>query len=483
MTRNAAAAVPNSALMALREGACLSQREVAERLNDLGTHSGRRDVAVTANTVSRWERGTVTPGHHYRRLLAELFAVPVERLGFSAQSAQTHQAVDTFMDDAGALSDPRVLRSQEEWRRTRRALNATRPALTQLAANVYDPSFRLAGTGLIAHPDWLPARPVNLEAVDLHYHHSAAPPEVDGTEPETANVRPYASLARHYQRYTQAIRDIEHPRLFENRVSWRLIDLAWDGDKARMDFGQTTYFGGVDIYEALAHEMAYVHLGEDGALGRAIPVMRNLPFRRLVGDPFNFARRPVLPSVDTLTIRQDGDDASFVLHRRDPRSVAVAGGMLHVIPSGVFQPSSVLPAAMAADFDLWRNIMREYSEELFGNPEHDGDGQPVRYDEEPFATMDQARQDGRATVWCLGAALDALTLVGEILTVVVFDADTFDAMASDFVEVNDEGSVVNTRVPFTQEAVDKVLGSGRLAPAGAGCIHLAWHHRERLLGW
>jgi hypothetical protein len=66
----------------------------------------------------------------------------------------------------------------------------------------------------------------------------------------------------------------------------------------------------------------------------------------------------VLPSIDTLTIRTGRDNASFVLHRRDPRRVAVAGGMLHVIPSGVFQPSSIQAGAVGADLDPWRNMMR-----------------------------------------------------------------------------------------------------------------------------
>jgi hypothetical protein len=248
-----------------------------------------------------------------------------------------------------------------------------------------------------------------------------------------------------------------------------------------MAFGPSTYFAGVDTFEAAAHELAYVYLDEDGHVQADHPSMRDLPFRKLIGDPFDLARRPVLPSIDTLTIRSGSNGASFVLHRRDPRRVAVAGGMLQVIPSGVFQPSSILPAAVDADFDLWRNMMREYSEELLGNPEHGGDGQPARYDTEPFLSMDQARRDGRIRVYCLGVALDALTLVGEILTVAVFAADVFDDLAGDFVDANDEGTVINTRVPFTEAGVRSMLDGRRIAPAGAGCVHLAWQHRNVIL--
>jgi hypothetical protein len=119
---------------------------------------------------------------------------------------------------------------------------------------------------LLAHPGWLPAEPVELGAVALEYDADATDPELDGTEPETAHVRPSATLVRRYQRYIQAIRDLDHPRLFENRLSWRLLDLAWQQGKGRLLFGPTSYFDGVDTYEAVAHEIAYVYL-TDGRTG------------------------------------------------------------------------------------------------------------------------------------------------------------------------------------------------------------------------
>src|SRR4029453_16784496 len=100
-------------------------------------------------------------------------------------------------------------------------------------------------------------------------------------------------------------------------------------------------------------------------------------------------RRMVSTSTDTLTIRKDKDGATFILHDRNAGNVAVAGGMLHVMPCGVFQPSSIKAAARQTDFDLWRNIMREYSEELLGNPEHDGDGSPIDYKAPPFGPLDE----------------------------------------------------------------------------------------------
>src|SRR5690606_27516803 len=142
----------------------------------------------------------------------------------------------------------------------------------------------------------------------------------------------------------------------------------------------------------------------------------------------------------------------------------------------------ILPAAQTADFNLWRNLQREFSEELLGNAEHDGHGRPVDYLGEPFAGLDAARSDGRMRVWVLGVALDALTLFGEVLTVAVLEPGLFDELAADFVARNDEGAVVAERLPFTEDGVRGLLDGGRVAPAGAGCISLAWRHRDALLG-
>jgi len=74
-----------------------------------------------------------------------------------------------------------------------------------------------------------------------------------------------------------------------------------------------------------------------------------------------------------------------------------------VIPAGEFQPSSIAPDDITNDFDIWRNIVRELSEELLGTPEHDGSrSAPIDYDGWPlYRALGQARRDGK-----LKAAVD-----------------------------------------------------------------------------
>ncbi len=166
--------------------------------------------------------------------------------------------------------------------------------------------------------------------------------------------------------------------------------------------------------------------------------------------------------------------------------MAIAGGMLSVMPTGVFQPASILPAPESPDFDLWRNMMREYSEEFLGNPEHDGSGDPIDYaNVEPFRTLDAARQAGKIRVFCLGAGIDALNFVGDLFTVAVFDADVFDDVFDELVELNEEGTITSGRdrqqFHLDGSTVHDLLTTEPMAPSGAACLHLAWQHRTSLL--
>jgi hypothetical protein len=141
---------------------------------------------------------------------------------------------------------------------------------------------------------------------------------------------------------------------------------------------------------------------------------------------------------------------------RRVRAMAGGGGMTHLMPAGIFQPSSVLPAAVAEHSSLWRNIERELAEELLGHDEYDSSGHPIAYSElEPFATLDRAYSCGDIRVWCLGVTLDALTLCGDILTVAVIEPDLYDTLFSGAVSPNSEGTVSARALPSPPHQVAK----------------------------
>ena len=486
---------PNVELVALREDAGLSQEDLAEALNELAHHRFGRRVDVTKKTVGRWERGEVVwPQPFHRRLLAECFQVAVDELGFRRPrpaQADLHRPSSARPDNLLSLAaaadqpDPQVHKDQQHWREVREAFGARRQTLAVLAEQLY-PEHRLPGleqTGVIAHRDWLPAAPVALGHVVLDRVEDASTAVVSGSERESAAVRPLASAERRYRRYSHAVRDLASPRLFENRLCFRLLGVGWSRPAVQLDFGAMGFFDAIDTNEALAHETALHHLARDthGELCLTKPSWRQLAFRKLIGDPFDLSRRPVMGAVGTLTIRA-GESPCVVLHKRDGANVAGGGGMVHLLPAGIFQPSSVMPECVANDFSLWRNVQREYAEELLGHDEYDGTGCPINYSNtEPFATMDRALSSGALRVYCLGITLDALTLAADILTVAVIEPGLYDELFADAVDSNTEGTIPTHAVPFEANTLDQLRHGGCLTPGAAAALHLTWQHRRQLL--
>ncbi|WP_239308666.1 MULTISPECIES: helix-turn-helix domain-containing protein [unclassified Frankia] len=458
-------------LRSYRQTYGLTQQQLAERLGFDQSYvskveSGRRAI----HDIS-------TLRHIARRL-----SLSPEDVGLAAGS------LADLRRDSSTTVDPlaeRVAASQRTWRLTRDHLNHHRIRLARAAAQLYPEAYRL-GNGLLTGPGWMWDAPIDIADVGLEWSDATHPPTISGTGTDTEHVRPLTGDGSAFGTYARAMRDLDRPTLFENRLSFRLLEAVRAGSNGhpKLSFGHTTYFDALDVCESVAHEAAAAMI--DGGLSWPA-----LPFRRRIGDPFDLERRVALPSINTLTIRYDKTRASFVLHRRSAGSVATAGGVYHILPAGVFQPSGISASHHRTDFNLWRNIMRELSEELLGNAEHDGSSSSlIDYDgSEPFRSLEQARRSGRVRVWCFGVGLDALTLFGEILTVVVIDADVFDTLFSGMVAMNAEGSVVTTGpnqracdgIPFTAATVRRLIEQEPLAPSAAACLDLAWRHRGTLL--
>ncbi|GDY33467.1 helix-turn-helix domain-containing protein [Gandjariella thermophila] len=498
--------------MATRRDALAARREALGYTQETLAHK----LGVEFSTIGRWERGSLTPQPWRRAALAKALDVSLEELDVLLNprvnqprpiAPSTNELDAAVHVEAARLSrsavrppvgaaddredfhvletDAEVSQDQKRWLATRAALGSTRRALAVVAEELY-PDSRvpgLEGTGVIAHPDWIPKSPIPLHQVSLVLDPAAGDPVVTGGEPQTAAVRPLATTGQRYRRYHDAIRELAPPRLFENRLCFRLTRLDCCTTTMAMQFGHMGFFDSMDVNEALAHETALHHLAYDHHDQPVTlkPSWQRLTFRKLVGDPFDLTRRPLMGAVGTLTVR-GGRSPSIVLHQRDGRRVAGGGGMTHLLPAAIFQPSSVLPAAIAEDFSLWRNIQREFAEELLGHDEYDGSGRPIAYgDLEPFVTLDRAREAGDIMIWCLGITLDALTLSGDILTVAVIAPDLYDDLFAGAVRANSEGSVPARALPFDEHTLCELREHGQLSPGAAAALHLAWTHRDQLL--
>jgi len=437
-------------------------------------------LGTTQQHLSQIETGQRPVPLELRRMMVTELGIAAEDLGLSSGGARTLVS----RDDA----DPQIAASRLRWREERRWLNQHRAELAQLVVQLYPAEHRVPRTSLLAHLGWLAAEPIELGSLALRLDEGQQTAEVDGTERESEGTRPLCTAGARFERYTSAIKHLSPPALFESRPSYRLLNASLAAH--RLEFGLAAYFDKIDVCETLAHETAAVCIAE-GMPGSPGQLRGRLPFRQLIGDPFDPQRRAIIPAIATLTIllRRYPAEPSFLLHWRDPAKVAISGGMYHVIPTGEFQPSSVALWDRHNDFDLWRNMVREYSEELLGEPEHDGTRtQPIGYEQWPlFQRLQAARADGLLAAFVLGLGLDALTLTACILTVVVIDDDVFNGVFGSTVRFNEEGEIVavgagtpTEGVPFTEAAVSRMLETEPMASAGAACLALAWQHRDVL---
>src|SRR5215813_9338315 len=200
--------------------------------------------------------------------------------------------------------------SQEQWRRERGFLNARRHDLARSVQHRYPPSWRVAGTPMLARRGWIPAAPVLLDQVTLSWRpggDAAAQsdgPLLDGTGPASAAVRPWRDDGRRFGSYAAALGALTRPVLFENRACYRLVGVRAAPGATSLEFGPGRYFEMINTGEAVAHEYAAAALApaspesdpaaDDTRAGPiAHPAAGELPLRSLIGDPTDLRRRPV----------------------------------------------------------------------------------------------------------------------------------------------------------------------------------------------
>jgi hypothetical protein len=363
-----------------------------------------------------------------------------------------------------------------EWLRVNDYLRRNRYELAVRAADGYPAGARVAGTPLLAAPEWLPGTPIPLERVRLSLEPEAPQPRITATDIKTLApaLLPERPGGTPYRRHSDVIGELAAPAVFENRVTYRLTGADLAGEDPRLGFTLGRFFDGIDVGGAAAHEYAAAEL--DPAKGR--------PLRAAIKDPCDLAARPHAMAVGALTLRHDRAEgtASFPLHWRDPRRVGHAGGMFQVIPVGIFQPSGEAEWNVATDFSLWRGLLREYAEELLGADEdHGSETAPIDYESWPLARrMTRELADGRVRAWCLGLGADPLTFAMDLLTVVVIDAPLYDELFGAAVTDNAEGTVLPLR-PFDAATVRELVGSHPVQAAGAALLTLALGHRDTLL--
>ncbi len=263
-----------------------------------------RLLGMTQQNLSQIENGRQAMSYELRQRAVSVLGISAEDLGISPARPPTE------LDAAVAVD-------QARWCQERRWLNQHRSELARLAVQLYPAEHQVPDTPLIAGPGWIPDQPTELRSLRLTLDEQPHSVAIDGGEAETLPTRPLCAPGQWFDRYTSAIQHLDPPRLFESRPSYRLLSDQLSGNA--LHFGLVAYFDKLDISEALGHELAIACLREHhGVPHSAEPLRDGLPFRARVGDPFDPARRAIIPAGD------DADDPATPLPSRAELPAALA---------------------------------------------------------------------------------------------------------------------------------------------------------------
>ncbi len=390
-----------------------------------------------------------------------------------------------------------VKRSQEEFVIINKKFGGTnRTQLSEIAHSINldylkDEKFLpLEELPLLCIDRWIPEKPIPLEEVSCSL--------VDEAAPKLNPVKlplPYTDEQHRFPLYTNAVKELLQPKIFEDNRQYRFLDLESDGTNFQFNISKKpySYFYKINYGKGVQHELIRnlleinkIDLFDDVFSFDKHSKIKALPFRKQILDGLKqsgaFNHTVVLGGISTLTLIHNGDSFRFLLHERGSGQ-GYAANIRHVIPAGEYQPLSK-GDNFSKDLPLWNNTMREYAEELGNLEEFKGEeGKIFDYSKtSPFSDYLREVEQGNIKNFFLGFGLDPLSLQAEVVSVSIFKEDTFNELfgSTPFTN-NDEGVIITEAdrwgIPFTQEEVDQRLEEGMLA-AGDSALRLTFKHLD-----
>lgn len=383
---------------------------------------------------------------------------------------------------AGALFAAMALRPQRRTSANEKALTTFRNARRELIDNyqvlahealAVNRHWQQSQLPTLGQTDWILPSPIPLDKVDIALESEAADTRRDVALRMASYHWPRDPLGLPIKTYAEAIEAYDKPNLWWDSDTYCLCKVSIQDSGLQLIFSLQRYFDGVNTQDVLSFEAAR-HKVSNRDLS---PV-----YARLRGGPCDLVNRYATASIVTLTLIRDADRSFFLLHYRNPKSVATGGGTYHVTPAGEFEPTNLSPNPEIAGFNLWSNVMREYAEEFLGLEEYKGGkGFITNYRlESPFRELNEAVMAGKVAPWCLGLALNPLSWKPELLTVVVFENDIFQELFPS-IDVDDEGTKMGL-FPFDKKNVEDFLSSPKINPIAHAALATAWEMRASLLG-
>ena len=157
----------------------------------------------------------------------------------------------------------------------------------------------------------------------------------------------------------------------DNKFTYNLTKIDISSESFSFTFSPSRYFDYINTCEVLSYEFCWMLLKKFGQnlIDENFDFNKlKFPLREKV-DIFDLSNRSTAVGINTLLILLNKDSSEgnhyYYFHQRS-KKLAEAMDTFHVVPSGTFQPDSFEDNFHERDFNLFRNIMREFAEELLG---------------------------------------------------------------------------------------------------------------------
>lgn len=212
----------------------------------------------------------------------------------------------------------------------------------------------------------------------------------------------------------------------ENLSTFAMQELVV-GDRIEMGCQLGKYFDMIDTCDALEWEILRASSSLKVASEAAFRKFEGrLPLRNklhaLVPNPVRSGQhRSVAVSLSAL-IAFYQDDGVYLMMRKRSEQVAVHAGLLHVIPSFMFQPATV---EYDTEYSILHNIFREYLEEMYNRPDPKVDETDPNYffNDPPLQELRHMLATDQAELFYSGIAVNLLSLRPEICTLLLIKDD------------------------------------------------------------
>jgi hypothetical protein len=218
------------------------------------------------------------------------------------------------------------------------------------------------------------------------------------------------------------LENLQRSRWTTNGLSYILSELTEEPLTVSANLGH--YFDMLATCDALDQELRAYARGERDDLPHRERLYAKIPPENTLTS--GAGRCAILGGATLIVFNHDGVYKAMIAQRSS--RLAVGAGLFHVMPAYVLQPH--LNPPHEAEWSIWRQVLREFGEELFGMPEYADWESPVGaryfYDFPAVADLRTMLQDGRARLQLTGTAMNLMSLRMEICsTLIIFDANWY----------------------------------------------------------